>query len=311
MKVDVALAVHGKPWQTASTLLSLIEHSGQHFDKIWFQEEPQHIHGDAVDFILPWFGDRLIHFKSPLFLGYTKFTPMIMRRVQMEPDYRRSVRYQIPFEDTEKQFLFICHNDTFFTGDIIGEMLDRLENSPYSGIGMVGQCWNCPARTADLCDGDRHESFNPTYREAVSLIKRVPSPRTRVSQIDPSRKVIMPECRLNEFACMLDMAKCRPLVVPRGRVAPIGLFTEDTGTKFWQDMRRLGMRFLNYSRHFVHPKFSPIANGYALEFASEVDNYWLAEARARLHCAEHYADKLKPFPAAIDRLAEPSPRLDA
>jgi hypothetical protein len=298
MKVDVAVAVHGKPWQTASTLFSLIEHSGRHIDKIWFHEEPKHVNDDSVDFLLPWFSDRLVHFKPPLFLGYEKLTPQVMRKVRNDPDYRRSIRYQIPFEDTDKQFLFLCHNDTFFTGDVVGEMLQRLTNSPYAGVGMIGQCWNCPANMAGVCDGARHESFNPSYAEAIALIKRYPTTRTRPSHISLWKKVILPECRLNEFACMLDLSKCRPLVIPKGDVAPPGLFAEDTGTKFFQDMRRLGQRFLHYPDHFIHAKFSPIASGYALEAASQIDNYRRSEEQARRYCMEHYANRMRsPSPA--------------
>ncbi len=300
MKVDVAVAVHGKPWQTASTLFSLLEHSGRHIDKIWFHEEPKHVNNDGVDFVLPWFADKLVHFKPPLFLGYEKLTPTIMRRVRNDPDYRRSIRYQIPFEDTEKRFLLFCHNDTFFTGDVVGEMLKRLENSPYVGIGMIGQCWNCPAHAAGVCDGARHESFNPSYSEAIALVKKYPMPRTRASHFSRWKRNFMPECRLNEFACMLDLDKCRPLVFPKGDVAPLGLFAEDTGTKFFQDMRRRGERFLHYPEHFHHGRFAPNASGNALEHASQIDNYRLAEELAKQYCLEHYQSRM------VDRSAAPA-----
>jgi hypothetical protein len=35
-KVDVLIPIYGKPWQTLCTLKSLMRHSGEHIDKIFF-----------------------------------------------------------------------------------------------------------------------------------------------------------------------------------------------------------------------------------------------------------------------------------
>ena len=60
-KVDVIINVYGKPWQTLCTLKSLMKHSGNHIDKIYFIEEREQPYKSNVNDILKYF-DNIIHF---------------------------------------------------------------------------------------------------------------------------------------------------------------------------------------------------------------------------------------------------------
>ncbi|MBL0045733.1 MAG: hypothetical protein IPP33_15440 [Flavobacteriales bacterium] len=68
-KVDVAINVYGKPAQTAVTLLSLIEHSGQWIDRIWFIEERRQPFDARFDELKNYLGDRLIHYRPWFWLS--------------------------------------------------------------------------------------------------------------------------------------------------------------------------------------------------------------------------------------------------
>ena len=285
-KVDVAICAYGKPWHSAVALFSLFEHSGNHIDRIFFHEEPKHPHGDSVSFIFPWFADRIIHYKPPLYLDWHGDRNRIY-----EEQYRMSIRYQYAWENTDKDYLFIFHNDCLFTSDIIGGMLERLENQVYSGVGQIGQCWNCSAFYDKVCDGNRYEQYKPTYQQLVELITRVPSPRTKVKDLSPAAPWPLPECRLNEFACLINLKKTRDLVLPKGDIPPIGLMGHDTGTDWFRGLSQRGHHFLNWHEGMTHAWVVPERNGHSLDECAD-DHYYSIEAKAKEYCLEHYKDKM-------------------
>jgi hypothetical protein len=52
--------------------------------------------------------------------------------------------------------LLIIHNDVLFNGDIVSELLNEIGDC--FSIGHIGQCWNCPLKSENVCDGDLLES---------------------------------------------------------------------------------------------------------------------------------------------------------
>ena len=60
--VDVAINVYGKPYQTAVTLLSLLKHSGQHLNKIYFVVEPEQPRKESFEFLLDALGDQVVRY---------------------------------------------------------------------------------------------------------------------------------------------------------------------------------------------------------------------------------------------------------
>ena len=60
-KVDVVINVYGKPNQTLCTLKSLMKHSGEYIDKIYFIEELKQPYDDKVDWVKSYF-DNIISY---------------------------------------------------------------------------------------------------------------------------------------------------------------------------------------------------------------------------------------------------------
>jgi len=284
-KVDVALCVYGKPFQTAVTIASLLKESGQHIGRIFIQEEKYQPYGENVKYLRWCFPEADILQFVPR--RYVEMFWLAEEPLSWDNDLRRSVRYQYAWESTDKDFLFVTHNDCLFSEDIIGKMLEAVADE-YSGAGIVGQCWNCPFHSAGLCDGDKHESFNPSYDEAVALIRSNHSARMKPEQIDREQPMPVPECRLGEFACLINLKKTRDLVMPRGRVVPFGWFTHDTGVKWFREMRLLGHRFLHMAPGLKHAPFSPNGNGNSA--LQEKALYLASEQGAKEWLSQHYPD---------------------
>ncbi len=298
-KVDVAVCCYGKPYQTAVALASLLEHSGRHIDRIYFQEELQQPHGDGVALVAGCFpGRNLIHYKPALHLGWSATD----RARLGDANYRRSMRYQHAWEDSDKDFLFIMHNDCLFTSDIIGGMLDRLSDGVYSGVGWIGQCWNCPASYARLCSGDHYEHYRPSWEDALRLVAEFPAPRTTAANIDPNAPMPLPECRLNEFGCLISLKKTRGLVLPIGEVAPFAEFVTDIGTEWFRGLVLRGHRFLNWYHGMSHAWFSRDTNGHSAVFSRSI--YEESELKARDYLREHHPEVLETYEGQLRPLCD-------
>ena len=70
----------------------------------------------------------------------------------------------------------------------------------------------------------------------------------------------LPECRVNEWACLLDLEKTRPLCVPHGPILPPGAYRQcgpvclDIGVEWFRGVHARGMtaRHADLSRHLKH-----------------------------------------------------------
>ena len=260
--VNVAINVFGKPVQTALTLLSLDRHCGRHLGKIYFTEENPRSPLErwrnrsqirCLDlcllgnhqFVFEHFGRKLEIFRPKHFLFTHNLSPLRVGFV----DYRHSIRYQYAFENSDSDFLFLTHNDCHYLGDLVGAMLDRLGD--HTGAGAIGQCWNCPAFSANYCDGDRYLDYRPTLEELRRLYEHHPSGRhyhrrnfCKSVRKDPWP---LPECRLNEWAALINLRLARPATVPLGSACPLGTLYQamDTGVEWFRNVSKLGHRFLN------------------------------------------------------------------
>lgn len=281
MKVDVAINYFGKPYQTLLTIESLLEHSGEHLDVIYLIKEPQQPRADEdMGMLTRRFADRLIVFTPARYLGWGTVS---VRAVRKDEELRRSVRYQYALEETDKRYLFVTHNDVLYTADLVGELLRAIQAGPHAGAGSIGQCWNCPASTAGLCDGDRYAELKLSYVAALRLTLRFPSPRTHPWLIDPRRPIPLPECRLNEFACLLDVGMYRRDTMPLGSSPPFGFFDRvDTACAWFRSMVLKGYTFANVR-----------INDYCVHRAGHPDlfdpgAYERKETAARVVLAERY-----------------------
>ena len=282
-KVDVAMCVFGKPYQTVATLASLLDRSGQHIGRVFIQEEKYQPWGDRVDYIKDVFPEWDVDtYIPPKFVDtfWLSETPLGRDGTTLG-----SVRYQDAWERSEADFLFVTHNDGLFKGDTIGQMLEAMGDE-YSGAGIVGQCWNCPMNFAGVCNGDRHEGFNPTYDEAIALIRAHPGPRMREEFIDIEHPMPVSECRLGEFACLISLRKTKHLVMPLGPVVPFGWFTHDIGVEWFRQMRLRGHRFRNMAPDYQHSPF--LNNGNGSIALDDHAHYLRGENAARFWLGLHY-----------------------
>ena len=300
--VDVAVNIFAKPYQTSLSLLSLLKFSGQHVDRIYLQFEPS---GSKYDKVFPYviaeyLETRAIVYQPEYWLKLeaadtTRFT---------DTKYRLSVRYQHAFENTDKEFLFIMHNDVLIKKDIIGHMRENIGNAFV--MGQVGQCWNCPAANQKLvqscglgdqaCSPERYPSFKPSLDRLQYLYEQAEKQGVFVR---PYYKHLadhysgtawpLPECRVNEWAAMVNVKQTEQFVVPQGGILPFGCFEQcgpiclDTAVAWFRDLSRLGLqaKHMDIAPYVTHW----VGNGKMTE-----SKYLRAEENARVLLEKHFPD---------------------
>ena len=269
--VDVAVNIFAKPFQTALSLLSLLRHSGEHVGVIWLQFEP---YGSRYDTITPYYiahylrerlGERCRVFQPEFWLAREAVDPTRLD----DAAYRFSIRYQYAFEHSQSRKLFLMHNDVLVFRDILGAMLREMGDA--FAVGLLGQCWNCPAHREELtrevmgraaCGPLSYAEFQPDYAALCRLYALARQRGIFVRPYDEGfadifarRPWPLPECRINEWACLLDLEKTRPHCAPFGPSLPPGAFQQcgathlDTAVPWFRDMHALGLR----ARHFELP----------------------------------------------------------
>jgi hypothetical protein len=273
-KVDVIINVYGKPWQTLSTLKSLLKHSKQHIDKIFLIKEKQQPNNENVTWIYDYFDNLIV------------YEPNTYSFVSSSIDYKNEndrfkVRYQYGFEKSDKKFVFVTHNDVLYTGDIIGDMLNLIGEN--LSVGQIGQCWNCPAKSNNLCSGEIFNEVNISYDVLYTL--SYPHVRTQISMIDKNNPKPLPECRMNEWSCLINreivMKECKPL----GDVSLFGEYGLDLGTKWFREMYLKGYKFIDYRKNFIHCFWSD-SSGYDTQ--RNIDKY----KKSELNAANYYNQNL-------------------
>jgi hypothetical protein len=279
--VDVAINAYGKPFQTAVTLFTLLKHSGQWIDKIYFIEEKKQPEPSGYQFIRNELGDRIIYYKPNFWFWVNKVSSFF----QYFRLYRYSIRYQYAWEKTDKNYLLILHNDVYFTDDLVGEYLKNIND--HTAIGKIGQCWNCPAYTAKLCDGDRYMSYRPGYEELMALSAKFPGARNHRYEdvVDKKAPWPLPECRVNEYVALINMEKARPATAPLGKAFPFGTLNKlDIGVEWFWQLNNQGHTFanFNYDPYAIHSWVSLRNAGHDAMFNKDLYHYEESVARKLL-----------------------------
>lgn len=274
-KVDVIINVFGKPWQTLCTLKSLLIQSGQHIDKIFLIKEKEQPSGESLDWVFEKF-DNLIIFEPKEFA----FLTFAVNHDDINQRYK--VRYQYGIENSNKKHVFITHNDVLYTGDVIGEMLNLIGDSV--GIGEIGQCHNCPANKVGVCSGEKFNDWNPTLNDIMKL--PLPHVRTHANMIDMLNPKPLPECRLNEWACLVNREIIMKESKPNGSSFLFGQYGLDLGTPWFKDMYLKGYKFIDYRRNYTHSYWSSVGNGYQTQLNAEL--YSISESNAKKYYEENF-----------------------
>jgi hypothetical protein len=241
-KVDVCINVYGKPWQTLCTLKSLLKHSGHCIDTIFLIKERDQPYHDNIDFIFKFFKNLIIY--SPKRHEFWSESTDLNNEEE-----RHTIRYQYGIEKSDKQFIFITHNDVLYTGDVLSQMLIKIEGM--AGVGEIGQCWNCPASHVGICSSEKFYEWQPTYEDVINL--PLPFSRTTKELIDKNFPKPLPECRLNEWACLLDRHRLIKEQDYRNKNSIFGLAnTVDIGCSWFKYMTLKNYQFSHYKEHYIH-----------------------------------------------------------
>lgn len=304
-RVDVAVNIFAKPYQTALSVLSLLRQSGPHVGTIWLQYEPM---GSRYDRVSPYVIARYL--KEVMDWPCRVSQPEHWLALDA-PDparlgdaaYRLSIRYQDAFEHSESRKLLLMHNDIYVFGDALGEMLAAMGDA--FAIGQLGQCWNCPANNAGVvkdvmgcapCVPEAYGDFRPDaatlrrlYAHARELGVFVRPYEECFSEYFDEQPWPLPECRVNEWFCLLDLEKTRPHCMPFGPVLPpgaygaCGSYNLDISVPWFRAMHALGFR----ARHFDHTRYLRHWVGTGKMSASR---YTVAEDNARKLLETHFPD---------------------
>ena len=249
--VDVAINALGKPCQTTLSILSLLKHSGRHIDKIYLIAEnantPRQLQG--FSFIRDKLKSKLI-FYIPKNFYWIRL--MDVNSISGD-DARLSVRYQYAWEMTNKDYLYICHNDTYHKKDVVGYFLEQCADT--IGVGDVGACEGCPAYHAGKCSGEKYLSYKPSFGELFAVYAKhdyekhkncTPFHLADFCDAYRANPWPLPPCRINEWSCLINMRLAKPLTSPVGPVPPFGCIAScggygvDTGALWFHEMHRFG-----------------------------------------------------------------------
>lgn len=294
-KTDVCVIYYGKPYQTIISILTLLKHSRPHINKLYItveKKQPYGAYGDIYKVIQAVKEEVSIDIFHPRYfygLGTLDYD-----RVKQDQAYRWSIPYQYALENSVAKYLFIMHNDMVFHDDMIGAMLPVMDSDQQmAGAGSIGQCWSCPANKAGLCGGSTFQEYIPNQEEAIALHKKYNTPRKEkdIEILETGRVHPLPECRLNEYACMINLEIYRNTTLPFSSNVCFGGnwgYTADLGTGWFHQMVNQGHHF----RHFVledyarHSVFNSAGQG--IGAYSNKDNYFMSESNALVYLKKHF-----------------------
>lgn len=268
-QIDVAVNVLAKPFCTSLSILSLLRHSRPHIAALWLQFEPVGIEHDPIP--------------AYCIYDYIRENNLVPCQIS-QPDYwldlkavtsladakqRSGIRYQHAFENSKANLLFLMHNDVFIMKDILGAMLAQMQDA--FAIGPLGQCWNCPAANQELmaemglfpCSPANYQHTRLNHAQLCGLCQKAKAkgifvrPYAIENEDFTNQPWPLPECRINEWACLINLEKTRKFCVPFGKAWPPGAYKPcgehnlDIGVAWFRDMHAKGM----HAKHFDTSKY--------------------------------------------------------
>ena len=275
-RVDVAVNIFAKPYQTALSVLSLLKQSAPHVGTLWLQYEPMGSRYDSVSpYVVARYLQEELQWPSRVFQpGFWLAREPVDETRLGDAAYRMGIRYQHAFEHSKSPKLLLMHNDVFVFKDALGDMLAAMGDA--FAIGSIGQCWNCPAHKEPVvkdvlgcepCGPDTYGDFRPDAATLRRLYARTRELGIFVRPYDEGfaegfdqQPWPLPECRVNEWFCLLDLEKTRPHCAPFGPALPPGAFSAcgpcnlDTAVPWFRAMHALGFhaRHFGLERHLRH-----------------------------------------------------------
>ncbi len=275
---DVAVNIFAKPYQTSLSILSLLKMCRQHIRCLWLQFEPAGSRFDNISpYTIAWYLKETGLVPMRIFQPEIWFDCRVAERSRLSEDaYRFGLRFEYALEQSDARFLYLMHNDVFILKDVLGAMLQAIGDA--FAIGPLGQCWNCPASSETVtrsvlqrapCTPTTYMSFRPGFTELAALYARADTlnlfRRSYTDGLDPhflQQPWPLPECRVNEWSCLVNLEKTRAYTIPFGEALPIGAYeqcgshTLDIGVSWFRSMHTHGLRAAHFStdgwlRHFI------------------------------------------------------------
>jgi len=273
MKIDVVINVYARPYQTMLSLMSLMRYCEDYIDKIYYIEEYDKKKTDyittkeneIVQFFFKKYHDRIIYYTPK----YWNWVNSIDYKSLQYKEFRQSIRYQYAFENCEKDYLLILHNDIEFFSNPLPELLTDIDH--YGGSGSIGQCWNCPYFWQKQCNSTQYFDFRPDYSQSFELYSEIQPPPGKIKRLYFLReheeyfKLFpwpLPECRLNEYTCLINLKKTKKLTYPIGDGTLFGMYDTtgsngsqlDIGCGWFRDMSHAGLKFkhINLKSYLSH-----------------------------------------------------------
>lgn len=224
LKVDVAIQSYKKPESLLYTLMCLKECCGDRIDTVYINDDcsgPGAAGHYTSAEVLNYFRGWTIRFRQntrpvrwrrlpvrgyrPSYIAPWKYLLGMLRYLLRQGRTLPSsddIRYQWALNSTDKEFVFLTHDDVEYGGDVIGLYLDSM--SPDTAIvGDLGQCWHCRFGTRP----------NPCSPQHIMQRKR-PWPLWPLtdSKPGPHRR----DCRINEWCCMLRTSAAKDIALKEG-----------------------------------------------------------------------------------------------
>ena len=278
MKVDVDIYSWSKGWQTLCTLKSLMLHSGQHIDKIYLTIPLNPVSPVDIEWITPYFDNIIINNSKRI----NRISEDNVGWDYSNEDNRHSLLGQYCLEKSDKKYVYFTHTDVLYTGDVIGDMLNKINDT--AGIGIVGICWVCHFGRAGLCHGSKFGEYNPTYNQALEVSKTTPPLRN--AEIDIFQVIPAPECRLNEWACLIDREKTLQAGFPYFGING----NTESGCRWFRNMILKGNKFVHYTGNLYEHGYWANSCGMDAGIGHPIQ-YAKAEFIAKQYFHEHFNDK--------------------
>ena len=267
---DVALNIFAKPYQTALSVLSLLANCRDVIGTIWLQFEPAGSRFDSTSpYAIAYYLKDVVKVPCIVFQPKNWFDCAVAEyaKLSIDQDYRLGLRFEYAMEHCQSRLLFLMHNDVLIQKNLLAAMMAAMGDA--FAIGPLGQCWNCPASSQPLmqevlgrpaCRPERYTETHLSFSELSALYKasdrRLSFKRSYSDGLTPffaDQPWPLPECRINEWACLIDLQKTRPLTLPEGAALPVGAYqqcgshTLDIGVAWFRAMHAHGLQ----AKHFA------------------------------------------------------------
>ena len=224
-KIDVSIQSYKKPESLIYSLLSLHKHCKSEVDTVWINDDQSsedviriYESSELKEALYPWkikvrrnlnrmgWWVSFVRGYKPKYLSHWyMFIRMAWNFYKNKTIYvaKDDVRYQWAIDHTDKEYLFIMHDDVTFKDNVIKRYMEAVAKMTRPAIvGDLGQCWRCAYEKL----GCNPYKILSGYRPSVSW------PYTKVSKGDHHWA-----CRINEWSALISV-NCAKFIEDKYRI---------------------------------------------------------------------------------------------